>query len=148
VAGVLAVLAFVSAYYAFASKLSVSSSFEPEEDPFRVPFILKNESLFSLHDINFNYQLHRVEFERGNRMENVEIFHGSIPVKVLEAGESVSVAIPKITAWSARGADVTLDISYRPRLLPLERHYKQRFRAKVIPGKGSTWLPAPESDPK
>src|SRR6202040_2320209 len=90
VAGAATFLTLVLAYYSFTPKLSVSSNFG-SPDPFDAPFVLKNDSLFQLHSIEFVYDINKVIFDPGIVFEKSIIRHGQRPIKDLDPGESTSV---------------------------------------------------------
>jgi hypothetical protein len=143
--GISTVLSLVLAYYAFAPKISVSSGAQVS-DPWDCPFIIKNESLFSLHSLSFAYGVVKFEMTNAASISKLSLVRKELPVSELRPNESTSVTIPRPVTNPMERGDVIIRITYRASVLPFSWHYEARFVTVKVERQWFMWVPAARSD--
>jgi hypothetical protein len=139
------------AIYGALPKLGISSS--ETLDPnniFASPFIVKNESLFPVREVE--YMFHIVEAQ--TRKPSIEIKnnvvsqHQKIATPTLRRGESGQTLVRLVGGSGARvtTADIVVFIRFRPAFLPFRQIEKYRFTTKKHVDGSLRWLPAPISE--
>jgi hypothetical protein len=123
-------LAIVTFYYTFSSKLEVGTdaSLNPN-DPFATPFVVKNHSLLSVGSLKQSCFLNFVLGAHGGVARNFTTRWDDLPIPNLEPLEETTFgcAYPFIFLGPISYADIQVCISYRPALVPLRQEKRTRF---------------------
>ena len=122
-------LTIVGAYYAFSPKLSITplTSLDPNR-AFMTPFVVRNDSLLSINSIELECKSSRIVLE--NNAELIGGFKANIPpIPKLISGEESTFLLPYPPNLSppVKFADVLVEITYSPSLLPFKKMSLKRF---------------------
>lgn len=122
-AGIMLVLAIVTAYHAFAFKLSINPSYPLDPlDPFATPFNLRNDSLLWINLVNYNCHINKIITNHTVSFVGLGIITLAPATPYLESLESTSFNIPTKGVINYVGhityGDVEIVIPYYPAFYP------------------------------
>lgn len=139
------------AVYAFASKISVTSSesLNPS-NPFATPFIIRNDSLLSLKSVTIKCGLRDVKCQ-GAYFDNCYSQTRLPPIPCLKTNEPTTFLVPfPLRGFPVLSADIDIIVSYKPLWFPLWLPLKRQkvFRFSTCKSSNGTlhWIPRATSE--
>ena len=150
--GVLALIfGVVQGVASFVPRLSVynASALNPS-DPFSTPFILSNDGMLDIYSIEYSCAGNFIETESHNIVSDVEATHWTPGRQILSPAEKDSFpcglkgaveALGVFPMVSIKTADITLNISFRPRFIVWKQTKSFRFITARTSDNQLQWLP-------
>ncbi len=146
-------LTIVGTYYAFSPKLSInpSNSLDPTR-PFATPFVVRNDSLLPINSIELKLKFGKIVLENGATLFGVKeagFMTGLPPIPKLDSGEESTFLLPYPPFLSppVKFADVSVELTYSPSLLPFKKKLLKRFMTVKASDETFHWISRALSEP-
>ena len=150
IGGISFIIAIIGFYLDTKSKIDIYTelSLKPEI-PFATPFIVKNESLLPIYNIEYVFGINLIStVARPYQFTNFSTKLKRAPVKKMSPGDKISIFMPwpfKTTSPITYG-DIEVKITYRQKLLSWRKSTLMRFTTYSDSKGNLKWLPAERID--
>jgi hypothetical protein len=101
-------------------------------DPFKTPFVIKNDGYLPITNINYSLAVDNAEFEREISFTNVSFLNFGDSISKLAANRSSAIFIRRTIGMPPgylKSAEVNIVLNYKPYLIPYT--FKETFRFKT-----------------
>jgi hypothetical protein len=139
------ILSIVSAIYFFLPKIKIytGDSLDPS-NPFKTPFIIENQTVLPIYDIEFICGIRDVKAEKQNvTFQNLGTSFASDPIPILLGNESTTTfcAFPFKTREPITSADIEIIVKYKPTFFWKQTSLSMRFNALQNIDGNLFWFP-------
>ncbi len=138
------ILSIIGTIYFFSPKIKIYPG-EPlnPSNPFKTPFIIENQTILSIYNIEFSYVLRKIEAKESNQLiKNIGTLFISDPIPLLRGNESTTTfcASPKMLT-PVTSADIEITVKYKPKFFPIQKSLSMRFNTYPNKNGNLFWFP-------
>ena len=138
-------LAISGTYYTLNPKLTITATGALDPlNPYSTPFVIKNESVLPLYDIDPEWHYRTMSSENNSGLNNSKFINNIVPVPTLSPGESTSIFMPTFIHFGGKAGrvkyiDVSVTVKFRP-FIPVPMSKGFRFVTVRTSDKAFHWL--------
>jgi hypothetical protein len=136
-------LTIISVYYSFQTKIKISTKLPLNpKDPFTAPFILENESVFSIYEIEYYYYIRELKTKQNSGIQGIYTQTHRTLVSELASGQRTVIFIilePYLYFPNIIKGDIDIHIKYKPRFAFWYEEHIERFITIMDVGKNLNW---------